>query len=224
MLLPSDVDLVELASAIYSPQINGFWETLDVGEDDGIYWALRRVDGYDIVVFRGSITAHDWIEDIRAVPYPTRIGTVHEGFYAGMEHCWSDIKKLLRGPVCVTGHSLGAARADILAGLMTVDGVAPVKLSVFGEPKPGFSDFGNIISAIPGTSYRNGNATFRDIVTEVPITLRPFDAFVHRKKLVDVDAEPMPNTLDDLSLFAFHHIELYVAGVTAYVKEHGENK
>jgi hypothetical protein len=218
MLLPSDIDLVNFSSAVYNPQPNGYWDVLDPGPDDNIYWSLKKTAGFDIITFRGSITAHDWLDDIRAIPYVTRIGTVHKGFYDGMEHMWNDVKKSITQPACVTGHSLGAARADILAGLMTVDGMPPVKLSVFGEPKPGFEDFGKLINSIPGTSYRNGNATFKDIVTEVPITLRPFDAFVHRKKLVDVDAEPMPNTLDDLSVFAFHHIELYVAAVTDYVK------
>ena len=215
----NDTILVNLCNDIYSPQPDDYWEHFDSGAEDGICCGLKRLDGYDVIVLRGSVTAHDWVEDIRAIPVKTRIGTVHKGFYDGMEKLWAELKPLLKQPVAVTGHSLGAARADILAGLMTVGGVTPIRLSVFGEPKPGFGDFAKVIRDIPGESYRNGSEhRFYDIVTFVPITIKPLDAFVHRKPLVLLESPPPP-ALDQLSIFAFHHITLYAAAVAALKPE-----
>jgi hypothetical protein len=39
-----------------------------------------------------------------------------------MEHVWSEARPLISQPVIVTGHSLGAARADVMCGLMVADG------------------------------------------------------------------------------------------------------
>ena len=40
---PTDIDLVNLCAAIY--QDGSAWDYLDQGRDDGVYWALKRLDG-----------------------------------------------------------------------------------------------------------------------------------------------------------------------------------
>jgi surfactin synthase thioesterase subunit len=111
---------------------------------------------------------------------PSRIGHVHSGFYAGMEHMWADLKPMLSQPAIITGHSLGAARADVLTALMTVDSVLPVARVVFGEPKPGLLDLAKLITGIPGRSYRNGDDTHHDLITDVPFSFPP-EQYVHPK-------------------------------------------
>jgi hypothetical protein len=59
-------------------------------------YGLKKLDGCDVVVFRGSITLQDWLCDLFVLPLPalipelTRIGHVHAGFFLGMEKAWGE--------------------------------------------------------------------------------------------------------------------------------------
>lgn len=206
---PSDALVASLCALIYQPTaiISGF-DRFDAGLDDGVCWALKKVDGFDIVIFRGSITLQDWIRDFRAVAMPTRIGHVHVGFFAGLEQVWTELRPLIDQPVIVAGHSLGAARADVLAGLMVADNAAPVARVVFGEPKPGLLDFADLIKGIPARSYRNGDARHHDLVTDLPFSFPPLQ-YVHPTPIVPVCCKPHGDEFAQLGVFAWHHIELY---------------
>src|SRR5216684_6251424 len=135
-MIPSDALIASYCGMIYKPTaiISGF-DHFDAGLDDGVCWAMKKLDGFDVVVFRGSITLQDWVADVRALAVPTRIGHVHVGFFSGMEHVWSEAQPLISQPVIVTGHSLGAARAGVMCALMAADGAPPAERVVFGEPK-----------------------------------------------------------------------------------------
>lgn len=214
-MIPSDTFLAGLCNVIYNPTtLIEQWDHIDVGADDGVFWALRKFGGYDIVVFRGSITPQDWFADFRAMPIPTRVGHVHAGFWAGMEHVWAELKPLLTQPVIVTGHSLGAARACVLAALMVADKCPPVRRVCFGEPKPGLLDFAQFVKDVPGASYRNGDTTFHDLVTDVPATAPPIQ-YVHPMPISVVTKKPGETLFARLGIFAWHHMPLYLAAVTA---------
>lgn len=212
---PSDVDLVNICARIY--QSTDGWDHYDSGPDDGIAWALKKLDGFDVVVFRGSITAHDWAEDFRAFPTITRVGTVHYGFYDGMEKMHMEVSSMLTQPVMVTGHSLGAARADILCALMVTGGKPPARRAVFGEPRPGMPDFAAFLKDVPGHGYRNADAHGHDYVTDVPPQMFGGLSFTHPKPLVDVSASPT-----GVGPFRYHHIELYRAAMMAALQETAE--
>jgi Lipase (class 3) len=216
-MIPNDVDLVNLSAAIYDDTSN--WDHLDPGTEDGVFWGLKKLDGCDVVVFRGSITALDWWRDLRAAPLETKnIGTVHEGFHAGMEHTWTEIKAMANQPVVVTGHSLGAARADILCGIMAADKMPPVHCAVFGSPRPGLDDFAKIVrKGVPSRkSYVNGDDNGYDRVSEVPLRLFGKLAFVHVTPPTMVCAPPPFELIERYGLFGYHHIPLYVKAVTGY--------
>jgi hypothetical protein len=215
MSIPTDADLVNIAAQIYDGAA-GF-DHYDDGEGDRICWGLKHLESVDIVAFRGSITAHDWWDDVRADPILTNIGTVHHGFHVGMGKLWDELRPMLSKPVVLTGHSLGAARADILAGLMLADGETPIRRSVFGEPLPGMADFAAFIGHIPASSYRNTSAKhfLHDLVTDVPLRLLPPFDFVRPTPLTDICVEPTGDIFETHGLFAFHHISLYQQGVTA---------
>lgn len=217
MTIPSDLDLVNCAAAIY--HTGGMaWDYLDTGQDDEVYWALKRLNGADVIVFRGSITAHDWYEDFQAAPITTRIGTVHQGFFAGIEKMWHELKPMLSGaPVAVTGHSLGAARADMLCGFMVEDWQPPARRAVFGEPRPGYQDFCSSVGRIPGASYCNADARGHDRVTDWPMRLPHLFDFARPSPLVDVTASPSWVQRVD-GIFCYHHIDLYQAAVAAHLK------
>jgi hypothetical protein len=214
-VMPSDSAIVALCAEIYQPSaIAGTFDYYDAGMDDGICWAVKRLAGFDIVVLRGSVTIQDWLRDIQALAMPSRIGHVHSGFYTGMEHMWVDLKRMLSQPAIVTGHSLGAARAAVLTALMTVDGAAPVARIVFGEPKPGLLDFAKLIAGIPGRSYRNGDDTHHDLITDVPFSFPPMQ-YVHPTPIIPVCCRPDDCEFADLGVFAWHHVQLYQAALAA---------
>jgi Lipase (class 3) len=208
-MLPTDALIASYCGTIYKPTaiISGF-DHFDGGLDDGVCWALKKLPGYDVVIFRGSVTLRDWIADFRAIAAPSRIGHVHLGFYAGMEQVWSELRPLINQPAIVAGHSLGAARAGIMTGLMVKDGAAPVARVVFGEPKPGLLDFAKLVEGVPARSYRNGDATHHDLVTDVPFSFPPLQ-YMHPTPIVPVCCKPRGDEFADLGMFAWHHIELY---------------
>jgi hypothetical protein len=209
-MIPTDADIAALCSAVYDGPTAIAWDHYDLGTDDGCCWAIKRLPGYDVVVLRGSITFQDWVRDFRARPILTRIGHVHDGFHAGLEHAWADIRNLLQQPAIVTGHSLGAGRAAILTGFMVKDGVPPVARVVFGEPKPGFADLAQLISAVPGRSYRNGDNVHHDLITDLPFSFPPLE-FTHPTPIIPACSPPPAN--DSYGAFSWHHMPLYVAAV-----------
>jgi hypothetical protein len=109
----------------------------------------------------------------------------------------------------VAGHSLGAARAAVLCGLMRADGCKALARVVFGEPLPGMTQLAGLIADIPGRSYCNGDAHHHDVVTDVPFRI-PLLNWVRASPLIHVTAEPDQPAVDLLGeLFAYHHCPLY---------------
>ena len=215
----TDRDVAALCAAVYGtyPGYTATWDHFDAGADDGVCWALKRTDAADIIVHRGSVILQDWVRDLDAEATDTPLGPVHTGFYAGMVQMWGEARALIKSPrVVVAGHSLGAARAGILAGLMTLDGMEPAARIVFGEPKPGFLKLAKIIEGIPGRSYRNGDQKHHDLVTDVPFSFPPFQ-YVHPTPIIPVTARPPADSFSSLGVFAWHHIELYAQAAPATV-------
>lgn len=217
-MIPSDADLASLNGAIYAyaggPVVT--WDHYDDGKDDGVCWALKRLDGYDVAVMRGSSDPWDWIKDFTALPIKTQVGTVHAGFNFGTDKVACEIIALARQPIIITGHSLGAAEASNVTAYLILAGSAPVKRVVFGEPKPGFADHAAIVARAPGYSYRNGLGTHVDYVTEVPLTL-PGLPYTRASALIAVSDPPPPN--DEWGLFSFHHIQLYMSALAAFPQQ-----
>lgn len=216
----SDAEIASLCAGIYAypgaPAIA--WDHLDPGDDgDGVCWALKRVAGSAVVVLRGSVTKLDWFRDFQAIADPFHhddLGPVHPGFLSGMRTVERQLRSLTNAeePIIIAGHSLGAARAAILTGLMVIDGRIPAARVVFGEPKPGFLQLAKLIEGVPGRSYRNGCGLHHDLVTDVPFSFPP-EQFVHPTKVIPVCAMPGPDIFARWGVFAFHHMPLYQAAV-----------
>lgn len=215
MTAPSDALIASYCAMIYQPTaiVTGF-DHFDAGIDDNVCWALKKISGFDLFIFRGSLTIPDWINDLRALAVPSPIGHVDVGFYSGMTKWWGEAKAMISQPAIVGGHSLGASHADVGSALMTIDGMPPVSRVVFGEPKPGLMDFAQIIRNIPAASYRNGNDTHHDLVTDVPFSFPPLE-YVHPTPIVPVLAEPTGGLFATMGVFAYHHITLYETAVAA---------
>jgi hypothetical protein len=221
MQLPSNTDLINLCAQIYSDDIGAKdWDHLDLGVDDGVFWAVKKFTDCIAIVFRGSTTVGDWIHDFLAAPVLTELGWVHGGFYLGTDKMWSELRTMLTPgvPVAVAGHSLGASHANICCGHMIKAGIIPAKRVVVGEPKPGMQDFCGKLKVIPSSlSFVNGSGHRHDLVTDVPFSIPPALPFTRPTPLIPVTAMPTGNVWErDVDPFAWHHVQLYQAAVAAY--------
>lgn len=226
-----DRECARLCAAIYRSATNNDpapepWDAFDIGADDGVCWAIRRYPDHDKVVFRGSDNFGDWLRDFLAVAVVPvghwQFGLIHPGFFMGLEHAWSEIRKLLRNPPVFTGHSLGAGRADQMCGLAKTDKIMPMRRVLFGEPKPGMRRFADYIADISGASYVNGDDASHDKVTDLAPSIPPVE-YIHPSPLVRVTAAPPPanhplwleTIWPALGMFEYHHAPLYEKALAA---------
>lgn len=200
---PSYFELAQLQQGIYGTlPVEWDWWT---GPDAEVVWGKKKVNGVTVVVFRGSITPMDWIRDFEAIGMlHGKLGMVHEGFLQGMEPVWESLKSD-DSPILVIGHSLGAARAAILTGLMCADGRSPIERVCWGEPSSGWITLADLIKHVPTRSFRNGNNKVHDPVTDVP----PLP-YIHATPLIDVCAPPISSLIPS----EWHHMDLYALAMT----------
>lgn len=205
-MTPTDLRCAQLSSAIYDA--GGTWANRwDVR---GIVCGHVHEDGVDVLVFRGSVTVEDWMDNADAWPrWDRELGFVHRGFLDGMDDLLAQaIPALTAGsPIAVTGHSLGGARARIAAAKLLVRKFPVARLVTFGSPKPAFANLSRVIqkSGIDHCSYRNCN----DPVPLVPGILPEWQ---HPEPWRPLAAHPAQ---DDLHPLRDHFIERYVQALGA---------
>lgn len=171
--IPTDVELLEVAGQAYLADAAPFF----FDEMMGVKVVFRRTAaGCAIMGFRGTQTAWGWVTDFtvwmaadqRGVEHQT-LGLVHEGFYRAALICLGKILDVAdKEQVALAGHSLGAALALLVGGLLTDHQTPPVRVGAFAPPRVGTKQFIDLAAGIPTCAYRYG----RDPVTEVPFTLR----------------------------------------------------
>ena len=212
----TDYDAATLACGIYSYAGDDAisWDFIDTGEDTGVYWAIKRADGVDNLVFRGSTVPLDFLRDAEAIAEPVEfpeIGPVHYGFAKGLDRVADRFLSRKPGPVRIIGHSLGAGRTPIFTGYMVCEGHPVVERIAFGEPRAGMQQLADLIKGAPQRSYRNSDAFMVDYVTTVPARLSIYP-YVHPAPLIDVTEEPR-ELLDPWGPFRLHHMQLYRAAM-----------
>ena len=177
---------------------------------DGAYAGIKRVGDTDYVMFRGSTTFIDWIEDFAhfALPYPDPVlGGVHPGFRLGVIAVKDQIDALVGDKVVCVGHSLGAGHAQLYAGYRLVGSKPVEQIVVFGSPRPGCSILSHLLAPVPLTSYRNTDDEGFDMVTKVPFSVPPMINYMQARGFTDVKSTPNPN--DPWLVFKYHHFGLY---------------
>ncbi|MDE3023909.1 MAG: hypothetical protein KGI54_18990 [Pseudomonadota bacterium] len=172
---------------------------------DDVAFGLRRTPDADVWSFRGSDDIPDWFHDIQGWPtYSHYLGFVHSGFYHGIEASWLHVLQNMRldKEQKVNGHSLGAAHACMIAGMMVRHNIIVDELIAFGCPRPGFSELAKL----------NQQCTFLKLVKNCddPVTEVPWMMGLYKHACPQTLVNE-PGTGDDL--FKDHHIALYVAGV-----------
>lgn len=191
----------------YGPSLDSFIKGWGI---NGVSINLTRIDCDYVLVLRGSLTAEDWIRCLDTTPvFHEKLGWCHAGFISGLNDVFKAVQNCTGGePVSFTGHSLGGARARLLAGLFIVNGLPVKNLVTFGSPKPAFNTLKEIIdnSNIYHVSFRNNE----DIVPTLPETLPPVFDYVHPDIYQVIDAgqgEGIEGYVKD------HGIDLYIKGL-----------
>jgi len=183
---------------------------------DGAYVAVKNVAGTDYVMFRGSTTFLDWIEDFAAFAIPLEtdaLGGVHPGFYSGTIAVRTVLDRFLGPKVVLVGHSLGAGHAALYAGLRLAAGKPVDKLIMFGEPRAGGAKLASVLTPLAVESYRNADSNGHDLVTDVPVKIQPLLNYQHPRELIDVSHSPSVN--DKWGLFRYHHMGHYARALGA---------
>ena len=208
----TDLQIVDAMVALHDGGLATFDGGMTPSENGAIYWALKRFPETDLILFRGSQDATDWLRDLMALPVrPQRhpqLGVVHAGFLIGMEGTFAAIAPLLRRPFIVAGHSLGAAHACLFAGLWltqrTIGTPTLQRIMLCGCPNPADATLKSLLAPLPIISYRNR----RDPICEVPPA-----PFVRVREFTAIDGKP---PLGDGLGVLDHPIHRYQAGLRAF--------
>lgn len=137
---------------------------------------LAEKDGHMVLSFRGTSSLKDFKTDARILKTSTdwADGKVHRGFAGALDSVWPDITDLLGEPgqqqkeLWVTGHSLGAALAQLAALRLKKLGYEVRAVYTYGTPRIGnkafVADYDRVV----------GDRTFphinrNDLVTRVPL-------------------------------------------------------
>ena len=172
--------------------------------------------GNVIIAFRG--TQADQFGDIRSDIRIRRrkidkLGGIHEGFYETTESLRGDIEEWLptdRISLVITGHSLGAAMATVLAASLK-----DATLVTFGSPRVGSAEFA---AAFAGRAVRR-YVDCLDTVARVPpafLGFRHVAAMIYIDRKGGVHGNPLP--------FAARLIDGLIAFVTHPAKAWGWNR
>ena len=157
--------------------------------------------GRAIIAFRG--TQADSFRDILAdarfglVKWPGQ-GRVHSGFWTSLAGILPQIEAWLASlevsRLIVTGHSLGAAKATLLAALQD-----KAELISFGSPRVGDAAF---VASLAGRGIRRYvNCT--DVVTQLP----PAVGYAHVEGLHYIDHQGRVRGADDMPSLLKDHLE-----------------
>jgi len=130
------------------------------------------------VIFRGSTSIQDWVNNLDAVltDYPRCSGCeVHKGFYKAQQGVIGAVtgyvqtlkSKYPSYTVIVTGHSLGAAMATLTAIDLKASGMTPLRMFNFGSPRVGNDEFAAWAST--DLTDRNRITHYKDMVPHVPM-------------------------------------------------------
>lgn len=194
---------VQFAAAIYDPIKPGvFSQIIRLGD-----WIVGVAceNGEAVVAIAGSQRLEDFLADGDFLPTDAGpLGKVHAGFYRGAQEIMAILKPMLTGPVSITGHSLGASRAAILAGLCIDAGIQVSGLFMFEPAKPAYAALGIIIRCHVEQIICTCNA--RDFVPDLPPSF-PFP-YLHIVPPVDLHAA---SESDDL--IADHLLSAVIPGV-----------
>ena len=177
----------DLVSIIWGTDFKGLF-----GQERVPYGTVSRgPNGYTFVALRGTADAKEWIEDAWAFPEQCPFGPAgvqtHKGFTDLYETLADGQGKSLYGAlgcggVTVTGHSLGAALATLLAAHL---GPLCAYCETFEGPRVGDQAF---------CQWMDGRVSshFRDVIIGDVVPHAPPEALRYGHAGVEIDFDPTP--------------------------------
>ena len=209
--------ILDLYAWLYSdlPTPPGTWDLtiLTDGDPNGL---KVEPDGTVGAYIHGSEDISDWEHDFRQVAAPVDhplLGLIHPGFLAGALLIKAEIDAFAGDrPIAYRGHSYGAGRCSILAGLRIMEEKPVANVILFGEPRAGGPQLSRICDNVLVESFRNaepnGGPMDHDLVTDVPFNLGPDAPYQPlRGPLTDVYHQPRAD--DPWAFFRWHHLGHY---------------
>ena len=204
-----------LVAKIYADDI-----TTGVVSDFKVFGFIARSGGDVVVAIRGTEDVFEWIADVefRLVDFPfVKAGRTEHGFTSfysslrtgpsnGQPRAIDVLAALVKGggvtSLRITGHSLGAALATLLAIDVAANaGFANPVIYTFASPRVGDKVFAGTYDGLVETSWRVANVN--DVVTQLP---PQFVGYLH------VDAD-FPINSDDHTkhtITCLHSLETYL--------------
>lgn len=198
-------------------------------EDLNLLYFLEKNQrqGYQTISVRGTANRLNILQDIEiALALDEVLGVpLHRGFQEDAIAIYQNSKPLLDRnlPVRVTGHSLGAAVAVILAGYLDADGYQVERIVTFGQPKYATEPF-TMFSNDVFTRIAHGP----DVVPMVPpfTSVHPYKhfeaelilkdgieySFISEHDVTRLNIGDLWRNLSRISL-ENHHIESYVENI-----------
>ena len=158
-----------LEAALALVGFNGFVSFIDTPTGTQGYGAWRSADNLALLAFRGtepnSLTDLGTDLNVSMTAWPLSSGHAHAGFARAALSVFEPVKQWLstnsaaRKQLVLTGHSLGAAIATLLASALKPD-----KLITIGSPRIGDSAFAETLDGIDITRF----VDCCDVVAELP--------------------------------------------------------
>lgn len=190
-------DIIESLLLVWGP-----CEYNIIKENNGLVYLHIKLDDEDIVAFKGSSHLIDYIvdADIFIVDDNFNIpGKIHKGFmnylFTNNQHM-KIIENMKSKKLTVTGHSLGASTAVLMAAFIKANIHMDMTLCVFGCPRVGTRQFSK---AVYGVFYKNGS----DVITSLP--LPPW--YWHSGRQVQIGTRSINFSIED------HHISNYISNL-----------
>ena len=186
--------------------------------------AQNTADNTDIfIAIRGTEGVWEWVQDFKFLPRPfpnvPGAGLTEDGF-TDMYLSFSllpdpsttflkDVAALLpaNANITITGHSLGAALATLLAMDMAVNTKLAVGLYTLASPRVGDLTFHNVFNHVVPNAYRIANRL--DVVTKTPPPLLYFH--------VGDETDLVPPDTMKFDLGCEHHLSTYFNMLAALI-------
>lgn len=191
--------------------------------------AQNAADATDVVIaVRGTDGIYEWLQDVKFLPRPfpnvPGSGLTEDGFtdmYLSFSLTPSpsntflgDVVKLLpaKSTVTVTGHSLGAALATLLALDLAVHAQFALSVYTLASPRVGDLSFHNLYNHVVESTYRVANRL--DIVPKTPPPLFYFH--------VGDETELVPGQDLKFDLGCEHHLTSYFNMLAKLIGQQGQ--
>lgn len=175
------------------------------------FGCVTKLADYTVIACRGTNTLEEWATDGEIngkIPFKDW-GLVHRGFYGVFESCLPEVNQALLEypgkPLVVTGHSLGAAVATLLASELHLKNLdRNISVVTFGSPKVGDATFAMAFNQSKIKSCRIFNTL--DHIPQLPPSIFP-GLLIPKYKHVD---EPLCFTSNQRGLIESHRLTTYI--------------